>query len=61
MSVKVKTDNIKNFVAIDENIYEALELMGVEMDLLGFKILNDNEEFKAWDYKVIKRKEQDHE
>lgn len=57
MGVKVKTSDVKNFVAIDENIYKALELMGVKMDLIGFKILNDGEEFKAMDYKVVKREE----
>lgn len=57
MSVKVKTSDVKNFVAIDENIYKALELMGVKMDLIGFKILKDGEEFKAMDYKIVKREE----
>ena len=57
MSVKVKTSDVKNFVVIDENIYKALELMGVKMDLIGFKILNDGEEFKSTDYKIVKREE----
>ena len=57
MGVKVKTSDVKNFVAIDENIYKALELMGVKMDLVGFKILNDGEEFNAMDYKIVKREE----
>lgn len=57
MSVKVKTSNIRNFVVIDENTYKALELMGVKVDTIGFKILNDNEEFNASDYKIVKREE----
>jgi hypothetical protein len=57
MSVKVKTSNIRNFVVIDENTYKALELMGVKVDTIGFKILNDGEEFNAMDYKIVKREE----
>ena len=52
MGVKVKTSDVKNFVAIDENIYKALELMGVKMDLIGFKILNDGE----WIIKSLKER-----
>ena len=55
MSVKVKTSGVKNFVVIDENTYKALELLGVQTDLIGFKILNEGEEFKATDYKIVKR------
>lgn len=57
MGVKVKNSDVKNFVAIDENIYKALELMGVKMDLIGFKFLKDGEEFKAMDYKIVRREE----
>lgn len=57
MSIKVKTSNIRNFVVIDENTYKALELMGVKVDTIGFKILNDGEEFNAMDYKIVKREE----
>lgn len=57
MGVKVKTSNIRNFVVIDENTYKALELMGVKVDTIGFKILNDGEEFNAMDYKIVKREE----
>lgn len=57
MSVKVKTSNIRNFVVIDENTYKALELMGVKVDVIGFKILNDNEKFNPTQYKIVKRRE----
>jgi len=57
MKAKVKTSDVINFVAIDENVYQALELMGVKVDLIGFKILNDGEKFNPTQYKIVKIEE----
>ena len=55
MNTKVKTESIRYFVSLDENTYKALELMGVETDLIGIYILKDGEKIVPTQYKVVKK------
>ena len=49
------TKRVRNFIAVSDEVLDALELLGVEYDLLGFKLLEKDELFNSNDYKIVQK------